>query len=330
MRQNILEKLDQYVEANIGTLDRSYNHSSELGWVFTCPRRLELLRLLPALEKPLDMDTKRFFHERKLQEAVIVDELKKAGLNVSSHGEGKKTMLAKDYEIVTELDCIYNDSVPLEIKTCSPQVFPIVKQMKTAKDLMNSNVFHLRNYPAQLWTQVMTTKGPWGMWLFKNVSDGEKHIIETDAGEGATYMEGALEKIKDVNKNIELSLPSNAVENEGCKRCGFYGVLCFKEEAKDSTDVTILSNQELEEALIRWHELSNLIEPAEKFIKEYEDLDKQIKMMCRGMNVRVGDFRVRSKGYEYTIYNIPDDIKEQYVAKERRFRAKIEFLGGGF
>lgn len=341
MRQNIIEALDKSVEQKFGLLDRRYNHSSEIGWTRMCIRRLELLRLHPELEAEMNLWMKRKMSERKRQEGVIVDELRDAGVQVErtmrdemTEYRGKQVLYTDALELVSELDSIFisgEEKVPLEIKTCSPQIFHVVKGCSSAEDLMSTSVPHLSMYPPQLWTQILMRDAPWGMWLFKDVDSGEKHVIETEVKDRPTIeiMKRMIDGLKEVNDAVKKGEPHLPQEVEGCKRCGFHDY-CFPTR---ETEIAFkrLTDADLEASLTRWHELKKLIvDPVKKSLDEFEAIDKLIKSQLRGQSVLVGDFRIVSKPYQTPVYPIPEEVRKQYVKTETRYRAKIEFLSEAF
>lgn len=315
---NIVEKLDQKTEQRIRQSPRNSNRSSDLGWWEECPRYLVLVRT--DLDKlPLhDIGLQRIFDEGTRQEKLIRLELEEAGfevtnvqrdekwshLNISGHIDGKIPL---------------NGKTPiLEIKSCSPNVFRTIKEYKVAEDLKTSRYFWIRRYYAQIQGYHLLFNEEEGIILFKDKSTGQKHQIESHIN--YDYCDQMCRVIEEVNDRVERNDPWPAEKKEACKHCGFAKTLCFPGQDY-GPGFDIYTDEDLEADLIRREELKPQV-------KEYKELDKEIKRHFKGKNAVVGDFLITSDEFERKSYKVPNEIKNQYLEINTYFRTNIEKLGG--
>lgn len=334
----ITERLDKATLSARQELKRDYNHASETGWANVCQRRLCLLRECPEKQGEASVSLLRKFEEANRQEDLVVEELKRAGIEVLDTGKNKEVFFIPDFKIAVELDAKIKidggDPIITEIKSCDPGFFRYVKTVHSGSDMLKSPSFYLHLYPPQLWTQMLARKESFAIWLFKDRSKGEKHIVETDfEREGMDYMARTFDRIDEVNKMVDRDTAPDAAPCDGCNRCSF-NAFCFEgvQPGKENAEkVEIVQSEEMESLASRWRELKAKIDPVSKDIKEAEKIEKELKDLFKGRNVIIGDVSVRVKSrYQMKVYNIPEDIKDKYLSYAEISRMTIEDLGKAF
>lgn len=313
---NIIEKLDEATARRIKQYPHPNNRASEAG--HPCIRFLVLSRLEPKKKLLHDIGLQRIFDEGNLHEDAVLREMADAGIKTT---EQQRPYEWKKFELAGRLDAkipIDGDYIPLEIKSCSPNIFPVLKPMKP-EEMVNSKYLWIRKYLAQILLYMVMDGKEMGIIIFKNKSTGEKlqkivHLTD----ENLSYIETILQKLEKVNDYVRRNEVPLADPCEDCKGCGFAKTACFPGQ-DFGPGFDFISNEEIEAKLLRWHETIN---PHH----EHEDLDKELKEHFKGKSAVVGDFLIESKEYERTNYAIPDEIKNQYAEKVPYWRTKIERL----
>lgn len=306
---NIVEALDQETAKRIRQSPRNSNRSSDLGWWEECPRYLVLVRTdIESL--PLhDIGLQRIFDEGREQERIIRREIEKAGFEITNVQRDEKW---GNLNITGHIDgkiCLNGITPILEIKSCSPNIFPSIAQIQDAKDLRDSKYSWIRKYYAQMQGYHLLFNEESGVILFKNKSTGEKHQIESRID--YEYCEKMCSVIEEVNARVDRNDPWPAEQKEACRRCGFAKTKCFP--GRDyGPGYEFISNEEIESKLIRLEEIKPIA-------KEYEALDKEIKGCFKGKDAIVGEFIITSKEVE----------RKGYVVNASTYwKVTIERLGG--
>jgi hypothetical protein len=277
---------------------------------------LVLSRTSNSLRSLHDLGLQRIFDEGNLHEDALMREMSGAGLRIVEQQRGyewPELQLAGRIDGKLAVDGAY---VPLEIKSCSANIFPEIKDIEPL-DMLKSKHSWIRKYPAQILLYMLMEGAEYGCMLFKNKGSGEKaQKIFRLEGPGLEYAESVIKKLEAVNAHVALKTVPGAVLIDDCKGCPFVKTACFPGEDY-GPGIDILKDPELETKLERRAKL----QPA---AKEFDALDKEVKDGLRGRNAVVGPFIIESKGYESTVFNIPPEIKAPYAAKEQRFRVSIE------
>jgi hypothetical protein len=201
--------------------------------------------------------------------------------------------------------------VPLETKSCSPNIFPGVRDAATGMDLLRSRYSWVRHYPAQILLYMMMAGSEAGIMLFKNKSNGElaQKTFYLDA-EALTYTEGILKKLEAVNAAVAEGKAPDAALIDECDRCPFERTACFV--GKDyGAGYELLADGELEVKLDRRAELQPLA-------KEFDDLDNEVKALVRGRNVSVGSWIIESKEVERKEYLVKAGTYWKCIIKKLR------------
>lgn len=291
---DIVKKLDEETTKRIKDYPSQSNRASVAG--HKCKRYLVLCRLKPELKALHDIGLQRIFDEGNLHEAAVLREIEDAGFKLV---EQQRPFSWPKFQLTGRIDAKISANgnlIPLEIKSCSPNVFATLKGMNP-EDLIKSKYDWIRRYPAQILCYCIMDGSEEGIIVFKNKSTGEKLQMNFRLeGDNLAYVESILKKLEEVNDWVARGEipPLDKEECEGPERCGFAKTICFP--GKDyGPGYEFFSDEEIEAKLIRREE----IWPTKK---EADNLDKELKAMFKGRNAIVGDFKIESieverKGY---------------------------------
>lgn len=315
---NLVEILDAEVGKQVKLTPHPTNRASEAG--HPCVRFLVLSRLKPQERELPSLAQQRIFAEGNLHERDILIRLQQAGINVI---EQQRAFEWEKFQLTGYIDAkivFQGKAVPLEIKSCSPNIFPAIKPLQPL-ELMKSKQSWIRRYPAQMLLYMFMSESEGGIMLFKNKVSGELvQKVFTLSDEALDYVEGILRKLEKVNQCVSNKEIPPAQWIEECSGCPFRRTACLPDFTGEGSLETIDST-EAEAMLARHEEL-------EPLVKEYEEIESTLKEQFKGRTVVIGSWLVESKPYEMTLYKIPDEIKSQYIVKKQAFRLKIQRLGG--
>lgn len=316
MIEDIVKRLDKETMSHIRLSTHALNRASEAGWVDECLRFLVLARLQPQDRFPVDIGLQRIFLEGNKQEKLMRVELEEAGYEIV---QTQRDLHWAKFQLSGHIDgliVIDGKQVPLEIKSCNPNIFTTISKITDVKQLLVSSKPWLRGYPAQIMLYMLLMNKDEGIILFKCKSTGQKHQINVTLD--YEYTEKILKGLEKVNDYVARKKLPVAKRCEACDRCGFARSVCYV--GKDFGEgYTFLSDVEAEKLLER---REKLYLPA----KEFNDLDKKIKSAYRGRNILLGDFKIESKKHKASTYNYPDKIKAKYLEMKERIRMSIEKL----
>jgi len=315
---NIPEKLDQETIKRIKTYPHPLNRASEAG--HPCARYLVLLRLAPEKRLLPSLELQRIFDEGNLHERAVLREIEEAGFRLKEqqrHYEWKRFELTGriDGKVANNGSAIF---YPLEIKSCSPNVFMAIRDLSPA-EMIKSKYSWVRRYPAQILLYCMMEGVEEGIIVFKNKVTGEKIQKNFCVNDHLDYLEEILKKLELVNDYVARGELPPIERREECDGCEFTSTACFP--GRDyGPGYEFLSDAELEAKLLRWEE-------TKEAAREHEELDKELKDIFKGKSAIIGDFKITSKEFERVNYNIPIEIKKQYAEKTAYWRTTIEKLG---
>lgn len=313
---NLVSKLDEQTAKKIKQYPHPNNRASEVG--HPCVRFLVLSRLHPELKTLHDVGLQRIFDEGNLHEDAVLRELQGAGFKLV---EQQRPFEWPKFKLSGRIDArisLNGALLPLEIKSCSPNVFPAIKQTEP-EDMVKSKYIWVRRYPAQLLMYMIMSGESTGIILFKNKTTGEKcqKVFELH-DENLNYAESILKKLEEVNDLVERKELPPVEMCEECKGCGFAKTSCFPGQDY-GPGFDFIADDVLETKLVRWEE-------TKEAAKEHKELDKELKDHFKGKTAIVGDFMIESKEHERKNYKVPSEIKEQYLEISTYWRTKIEKL----
>lgn len=311
---DIVEKLDEQTARRIKAYPHPNNRASEAG--HPCVRFLVLSRLESDKKTLHDVGLQRIFDEGNLHEDALVREIQGAGFKLV---EQQRAFEWKDIQLSGRIDALISVNgsfVPLEIKSCSPNVFPSIKET-TPEDMVNSRYSWVRKYPAQILLYMLMGGHDTGIMIFKNKTTGEKcqKVFRlTDAN--LAYAEAVIKKLEAVNGYVGRREVPPLERCDECRGCGFSKTICFPGQDY-GPGIEILTDAELEEKLIRRAEL-------ESASREFEQIDKEVKEQLKGRSAVIGSFLVESKECQRKNYDIPADVKKQFESVSTYWRTTIE------
>jgi len=313
---NIIEKLDEQTARRIKAYPHPNNRASEAG--HPCVRFLVLSRLHSDKKVLHDVGLQRIFDEGNLHEDAMLLELQGAGFKLV---EQQRPFEWPKFHLTGRIDAklaVNGDYLPLEIKSCSPNVFPSIKET-APEEMIKSKYPWVRKYPAQILLYMLMDGKETGVMIFKNKTTGEKcqKVFELSS-ENLAYAESILQKLEAVNGFVDREEIPSLERCDDCKGCGFAKTICFPGQDY-GPGIEMLSDVVLEEKLIRRAEL-------EGAAKEFDTLDKEVKEQLRGRSAVIGEFIVESKECQRKSYEIPPDLKKQYETITTYFRISIERL----
>jgi len=314
---NLIEILDEQTQKRIKSWPHYSNRASEAG--HPCIRFLVLSRLKPEFKALHDVNLQRIFDEGNLHEKAVLRELEEAGFQVV---EQQRSFEWKKFQLTGHIDGkikIDGKLIPIDIKSCSPNIFPTIEKA-SPEEMLTSKYTWIRKYPAQILLYMLMDGAEEGIILFKDKSSGRKCQKNFNLNDHLEYTESILKKLEIVNSYVEKGEIPDTEQSDECRRCDFAKTVCFPGQDY-GPGFDIYSDEEIEAKLIRREELK-------QYSKEYKELDKEIKDQFKGKNAVVGEFLIESKEYERKNYNVPDEIKNQYLEIKNYFRTTIEKLGG--
>jgi hypothetical protein len=312
---DIVAALDARTASRIKQFPHPQNRASEAG--HPCVRFLVLSRIATHLKTLHDVGLQRIFDEGNLHEDAVMRELQDAGLKVIEQQRGYEW---RKFELSGRIDAkigVNGSFLPLEIKSCSPNVFRAVLEMAPS-DMLKSKYPWIRKYPAQLLLYCLMEGSEAGIMLFKNKTSGEKcqklFILDSDM---MAYAETILKKLEVVNEWVAKNEAPAAERIADCEGCGFSKTSCFVGQDYGPGFELMMDAAEVETKLERRETLA----PA---AREYDELDEELKAQFRGKSAIVGSWKIESKPYEISAFEIPKEIKTQYAIRRQGFRTSIE------
>jgi CRISPR/Cas system-associated exonuclease Cas4 (RecB family) len=267
-------------------------------------------------EKSLhDVGLQMVFDMGNAIEDIVLKELAEAGVKVI---EQQRAFTWPEYQISGHCDgkIVTDDGIyPMEIKSCSPYVF---KSINTINDMINGKYGYLRKYPAQLTLYMLMDNKEKAVFIFKDKSSGAMKEIwfNLDYQLGETL----LKRAEAINKHIAAgTLPEPINQEIWCGNCPFAHI-CLPVQIGKEVEI---DTGDLAELLDRQEELK----PA---VKEYDEIDEQIKSMVEGKEkILAGNWFITGKWQERKSYDVPADIKAAYEKITKYWRRKVQRVDEG-
>lgn len=303
---DIVSALDAQTARRIKQYPHPLNRASECG--HPCVRFLVLSRIATNLKTLHGVGLQRIFDLGNVVENALIRELSATEFHVT---EQQRAYEWRKFELSGRIDAkigVNGSAFPLEIKSCSPNVFRAVVDMAPA-DMVNSKYSWLRKYPAQILLYMLMEGASSGIMLFFNKTTGEKcqklFLLDDAMME---YAETILKKLEVVNEWVRKGEAPPTVRIPDCADCGFAKTSCFVGQDFGPGFDLILDEPDLIAKLERRAALSAAAH-------EYAEIDEEIKAQFKGKSTIVGDWRIESKPYE----------RKEYVVKGGTgYRTNIE------
>ena len=304
----IVERVIEAKKKKIKQYPCHTNRASEMG--HPCARYLYYNRTAWQEKALPDVGLQFVFDIGNVMEELVLQDLREAGFTVL---EQQRMFEWKEHQITGHIDgkiLIDGTAYPVEIKSVSPFVFNAINSIE---DMKKSKYLYMRKYPAQMTLYLLMDEKERGVMLFKNKSTGAlKEIwVNLDYELG----EALLKKAELVNECVRKGEPPEGIEYDEavCGECAFKHI-CLPEVVGKEFEVA--EDKELAELLNRWWELK-------KYVKEYEELDKELKQKLEGKKIAVGDFLINGKWMTRKVYNVPAEVKAQYAEERQYWKREI-------
>lgn len=298
IEQDYKQKIDSLLAKEIKSFARWSNWCGDLG--FACDTYQAASRLKTELKALPDIGLIKLFRTGKVWETPNLQLIQNAGIKIVEQG---RPFQWKEKQISGRIDAKIAIPVngkevviPLEHKVCSFNTFrEILKHKEQGIPLTKSRHPWIKKYPGQLQIYDLMDGSEYGMWFFYNKQSGDYFfwLYPLDL----EYAESLVQRAERCNENVEKNHIPKPEYCELCDGCDFERTYCFPD--KDyGPGFELLDEKEVEMSLERHEELKPLV-------KEYNDINKEIKGMFKGRNAVVGNFKLTSTERERKPYSVP-------------------------
>jgi CRISPR/Cas system-associated exonuclease Cas4 (RecB family) len=305
----IVEKVLEYKQREIKQSPVNSNRASQLG--HEC-LRYHVFDRTKWNEKTLhNVSLQSVFDLGRDIEDIVLRELREAGFQVH---ESQRAFSWPEYKITGSIDgmiIIDGEAIPLEIKSSSPYAF---KSINSVEDIKKHKYPYMRRYLSQVTLYCLLSNKDRAVIIFKNKVSGElKEIwvpLDYELGESL------LRKAEAINAHVEAgTIPDPIPYNEMlCDECPFVH-LCLPEHIGKEVEIDTTN---LSEMLDRLEELKPIV-------KEYEEIDDQVKETVKGREkILAGNWFVTGKYYDRKSYDVPAEIKSQYEKVTQYWKTAIK------
>jgi CRISPR/Cas system-associated exonuclease Cas4 (RecB family) len=304
----IIEKIIESKERKIKQYPVNSNRASDLG--IPCVR-YHVLNRTKWQEKSLHNVSLQFVFDMGNEiEEIVLKELAEAGIKIL---EQQRSFEWKEYQITGHIDgkVLFGDQIfPMEIKSCSPFVF---KAINSINDLKNGKYGYLRKYPVQLNLYLLMDNKEKGVFLFKDKTSGQFKEIWMDID--YALGEETLKRAEAINTHLAAgTMPEPINDDMWCEGCPFAHI-CLPEHIGKEVEIDTTN---LSEMLDRLEELKPIV-------KEYEEIDDQVKETVKGREkILAGNWFVTGKYYDRKSYDVPAEIKSQYEKVTQYWKTAIK------
>lgn len=298
--ENIVEKVEQYVEKQTKVYPCHTNRASGLG--HPCERKLVYDRLNWQEALKPDVGLQLIFNEGNLQEQAVIRLLQDSGYKIT---ESQRAFAWDKYKITAHLDGfieINGESYPLEVKSASPYSF---EKINSVSDIRSSRYHFMRGYFDQMQVYLLLSNKQSGIIVFKNKVNGRLKVVPIELD--YDYSELLIKKAERINAFVEKKeYPERIKDRDVCQSCPFRQI-CLPDETWEGAEV--LNDGELEAMVTRRQELAPA---ASEFDEVNEALKEQWKQRQNGIYL-IGRFAVEVKRQKRTKYVVPKEIQEKYA-----------------
>lgn len=286
----IVESIIELKKSHIKQWPVNSNRASNLG--HECLRYLVYERTRWQEKTLHGVELQTIFEEGNLHETAVLRDLQDAGFQVI---EQQRAFQWSEYNITGHIDAkvlIEGIAVPIEIKSCSPWIF---QNIETAADLYNGKYHHLRMYPAQMTLYLLMDNKDYGLFIFKNKSNGQLKEVRMDLD--YELGERLLQKAEQINQHVSAdTIPPHCDYDESvCGQCGYLHI-CLPDIKRDAMELK--SDPELEAKLARMFELK-------PFKKEHDTIDKDLKKEFNRLEkAMIGNYLITGKEIQRKSYEV--------------------------
>jgi CRISPR/Cas system-associated exonuclease Cas4 (RecB family) len=311
--RSIDRAIDAFHESSRRVYAQHVNRVSQAG--IACKRRLLWHRTNWKEQKLPDVKLQRFFALGNTWEPLIVEWLEGAGIKVLQRQRDlswPKLQLTGHVDGIIELPGT-GEKALFEGKSCSPFVFEKICRCESAADLVRVGKDYLTGYVTQTGLYLLLLPMEYGLLIFVNKSTGETHSILISLMDPVVLelAEAHLKRLEVVNAAVAKSEDLPAEPNDDCPRCPFFAacapVLSFPM-------LSVLEDEELAEAVATRQATAAAA-------KAHDKADSFIKSrVTQPGEYLIGDWILRAKSHETTVYDVPTDVKLGYAKKISQLR----------
>ena len=255
-----------------------------------CERRLILMRQTPI---PIKQAKKYFDVGNEFEEVAL-----KRLLKVVPVKAYQMPAFDEELDIRGIVDIVLENGDFIEIKSTANE------QVLDSFGLYDNQL--TKKYYYQMQAYILLLKREHGVFYVIDRRTGEDHFFDVEKDQAV--IEEIKERAIHVKEHLQKgTLPKPIEQYDLCRACLFYEQ-CYPEATKTSVKTVEVSPDFLKKLEIYYAIKAKL--------KQYEQLEKEIKEELKEWDAgtyRIGDKIIKITEYQRAFYNIPEEIKKQYV-----------------
>jgi CRISPR/Cas system-associated exonuclease Cas4 (RecB family) len=255
-----------------------------------CERRLILMRLIPL---PIKQAKKYFDVGNEFEEVALKRLLKFVPVKAY-----QMPVFDEELDIKGIVDIVLENGDFIEVKSTANE------QVLESFNLYDNQL--TKKYYYQMQAYILLLKREHGVFYVIDRRTGEDYFFDVE--KDLTVIEEIKERAIHVKEHIQQgTLPKPIEQYDLCKACPFYE-RCYPEEVK-----SLVKTVEVSPDFMKKLEIYYAIKAK---LRQYEQLEKEIKEELKNWDAgtyRIGDKIIKITEYQRAFYNIPEEIKKQYV-----------------
>jgi predicted phage-related endonuclease len=256
-----------------------------------CERRLVLLRQTPLPIK----QAKKFFDVGNEFEEVALKRLLKV-VPVKAY---QMPIINEELDMKGVVDIVLETGDFIEIKSTANEY------VLDSFGIYESNQL-TKKYYYQVQAYILLLQREHGIFYVIDRRSGEDYFFDVEKDQAV--IDEIKERAIHVKEHLQKgTLPKSIEQFDLCRACPFY-FQCYPEEAKIAVRTVEVSPDFMKKLEIYYAIKSKL--------KQYEQLEKELKEELKEWDAgtyKIGDKIIKITEYQRAFYNIPDEIKKQYV-----------------
>ncbi len=292
---DIIMPVMKSIESRIKIYPQRVNRASSAG--HPCEKFLVYSRTKWKEKMPHNAVMQTIFDAGNEIEKYALRTLEDAGFEIF---EQQRAFEWTEFELTGHLDCKIrhpetNKAIPLEEKSMSQFVWD---KINCVEDFLQSKRHYVRGYISQLALYMLSpgNESELGVFYLINKQTWQPKAIWMH--QDYTFAEEILKKLERVNRHVkENTVPEGIKDNDTCQYCAFLHV-CLPDMI--GTEIEIINEVEIEEAIKRSLELKPIV-------AEQKNLDKQWKDALKEKEkVMIGDYLITGKWIKKKSFTVPD------------------------
>jgi len=255
-----------------------------------CERRLVLMRQTPLPVK----QAKKFFDVGNEFEEVALKRLLKV-VPVKAY---QLPVVDEELDIKGIVDIVLENGDFIEVKSTANE------QVLDSFGLYDNQL--TKKYYYQMQAYILLLKREHGVFYVIDRRTGEDYFFDVEKDQ--VIIEEIIERAIHVKEHLQKgTLPKTIEQYDLCRACPFYSQ-CYPEDAKATVKIVEVSPDFMKKLEIYYAIKSKL--------KQYEQLEKELREELKEWDAgtyKIGDKIIKITEYQRAFYNIPEEIKKQYV-----------------